>query len=193
MRIGAARPKLIIHEKGDSMDRSIPLLLIGLVFGAGLGFTYAAGNGITLDGHDHSDPAHHGAHGAAENAHEGHGAHDHGAHDDVLVIAAGDTAPTLETRITPDPASGWNLHIVTRNFTFSPERASRAHVPGEGHAHVYVNGVKLGRYYGPWVHLSDLPAGETEVKVTLNANDHRLLAVGDRVLEAVQLVTVPQE
>lgn len=170
------------------MDRSIPLLLIGLVFGAGLGFTYAAGNGTTLDGHDHSDPAHHGTHDAAVSAHEGHG-----AHDDVLVIETGDTAPTLETHITPDPASGWNLHIMTQNFAFSPERASLEHVPGEGHAHVYINGVKLGRVYSHWVHLDNLPEGEVEVKVTLNANDHRPLSVGDRALEAVQVVTVPQD
>ncbi|MDA7427109.1 hypothetical protein PGB28_01460 [Primorskyibacter aestuariivivens] len=164
------------------MDRSIPLFLIGLVFGGGLGFTYAAGNGITLDGHDHADPAHH---GALDGGHAGHG-----KHDEMLQIALGSDAPTLMTHITPDPASGWNLHIMTQNFAFSPERASLDHVPGEGHAHVYINGVKLGRVYSPWVHLDNLPEGEVEVKVSLNANDHRLLAVGDRALEAVQVITV---
>ena len=171
------------------MDRSIPLLLIGLVFGAGLGFTYAAGNGTTLDGHDHADPAHHGTHDNAQDGHGGHGGH--GTHDDMLEIAPGSDAPTLMTHITPDPSSGWNLQIVTQNFAFSPERASRDHVPGEGHAHVYINGVKLGRVYAPWVHLDNLPEGEVEVTVSLNANDHRLLAVGGKALEAVQVITVP--
>jgi hypothetical protein len=46
------------------MDRSIPMLLIGLVFGGGIGFTVAASNGITLDGHDHGDPGQHG-HGSS--------------------------------------------------------------------------------------------------------------------------------
>ena len=78
--------------------------------------------------------------------------------------------------------SGWNLHIETENFSFSPENASLAHIDGEGHAHVYINGVKLGRFYGPWVHLDDLPEGEVTVEVTLNANDHRFLAVGDVAL-----------
>ncbi len=36
------------------MDRSIAMLLIGLIFGGGLGFVVAAANGITLNGHDHS-------------------------------------------------------------------------------------------------------------------------------------------
>lgn len=35
------------------MDRSIAMLLIGLIFGFGLGFVVAAANGITLGGHDH--------------------------------------------------------------------------------------------------------------------------------------------
>ena len=43
------------------MDRSIAMLLIGLIFGFGLGFVVAAANGITLDGHDHAQD-----HGAGE-------------------------------------------------------------------------------------------------------------------------------
>ena len=88
-----------------------------------------------------------------------------------------------------DPASGWTLHVITENFTFSPQNASRDHVPGEGHAHVYINGVKLGRFYGPWVHLDNLPEGEVTVEVTLNANDHRPLAVsGVPLAEIVRIV-----
>ena len=161
------------------MDRSIPLLLIGLVFGGGIGFTLAAANGITLDGHDHSNPAHH--------AGMDHAAMDHGEghdHDEVLSLPTGAEAPTLAVEIAPDPATGWNLHILTENFAYAPMRASLDHVPGEGHAHVYANGVKLGRVYGPWVHLDALPEGSVEITVTLNANDHRVLAVDGAPLEA---------
>lgn len=151
------------------MDRTIPMLLIGLVFGGGLGFTLAAAGGVTLDGHDHSDPAQHSAmSGHADDA------HDHGA---PLDLPAGE-APGLAFDVTEDPVSGWNLHIRTRDFAFAPEHASGRHVAGEGHAHVYVNGTKLARVYGPWFHLPDLPKGPAEVTVTLNANDHRPLAVG---------------
>lgn len=151
------------------MDRSIPLLLIGLVFGGGIGFAVAASNGVTLDGHDHGDPAHHGTHAPSEGA--GHG------HETPLSLPAGDTAPTLTLDLSRDPMTGWNLHLDTANFTFAPEHASRDHVLGEGHAHVYVNGAKLGRFYGPWLHLDNLPPGEVTVEVTLNANDHRPLSV----------------
>lgn len=161
------------------MDRSIPMLLIGLVFGGVLGFTLAAANGITLDGHDHDDPAHHQGGTAA------HGAHDHAT---LLSLPDDADAPSLALDLERDPASGWNLHLVTRNFAFAPENASLAHVPGQGHAHVYVNGVKLGRFYGPWVHLDNLPLGEVKVEATLNANDQRPLAVADRPLAKTILI-----
>ncbi len=155
------------------MNTALPLLVIGLIFGGGIGFTIAAANGITLDGHDH------GAHGAMD-----HSAMDHSgmAHGDLLSLEASATSPTLSVMILEDPASGYNLHIMTENFTFSPGNASLDHIDGEGHAHVYINGVKLGRFYGPWVHLDNLPEGEVTVDVTLNAHDHKELAVGDTAL-----------
>ncbi len=155
------------------MNTAIPLLVIGLIFGGGIGFTIAAANGITLDGHDHE------AHDAMD-----HSTMDHGgmAHDEVFSLEVTATSPTLTVVVLEDPASGYNLHIMTENFTFSPENASLDHIEGEGHAHVYINGVKLGRFYGPWVHLDNLPEGEVTVEVTLNANDHRELAVGEDAL-----------
>ncbi|WP_406645892.1 hypothetical protein QEZ52_18180 [Aliisedimentitalea scapharcae] len=163
------------------MDRSIPLLLIGLVFGGGIGFTIAAGNGITFDGHDHGDPGQHGGSTAQHaDATSGNGS-GHGSghnHDEMVSVADDGAAPTLTLAVHKDPAAGWNLNIQTENFRFAPENASTAHVEGEGHAHVYINGVKLGRYYADWLHLSALPKGQVEVKVTLNSNDHKMLAVG---------------
>ncbi|MDG1170919.1 MAG: hypothetical protein P8N14_17140 [Sulfitobacter sp.] len=160
------------------MSRSLSLFAIGLVFGGGIGFVIAAGNGVTFDGHDHGDPAHHGADA------------DHAMmHDTPLDVPAAD-APQLSIMVTPDPVAGHNLHVMTGNFTFSPERASLANVTGEGHAHVYINGEKQGRLYGPWMHLDDLPKGEVEVKVTLSTNDHRPLAVNGTPVFAAQMITV---
>ena len=79
------------------MDRRLSMLLIGLVFGGGIGFTIAAGNGVTFDGHDHAT-----GHGG--------GGHDH-SEITSIDLPAGDTAPTLAAQIFKDPASGWNLKI----------------------------------------------------------------------------------
>jgi hypothetical protein len=148
--------------------RELALLAIGLVFGGGLGFATAAGMGVTFDGHDHGDPAAHAAGG-------GDAAHD-AMHDQPMDLPATD-APEVSMDLAADPVTGWNLHVRTRNFTFAPQDAGAENVAGEGHAHVYVNGTKIARLYGEWMHIDSLPEGEVLVSVTLNANDHRPLAV----------------
>lgn len=172
------------------MPRSLALFGIGLVFGGGIGFLVAAGNGITLDGHDHSDPRAHGesAHGDTHDTMNVNGAH--ASHDAVISLPDAVDAPRLDVAIAPDPVSGWNLHLLVQNFRFAPEHASSPHIPGEGHAHVYVNGTKIARLYGPWLHIADLPAGDNEVIVTLTANNHSQLAVGDKPLRQAMTVSV---
>ena len=148
------------------MARALAFLLIGLVFGGGIGFVLAA------------RPA-----PQAEAPVMDHSAHAH-AHGEALVLPAGDTAPTLALEVIPDPVSGWNVHLITTNFRFAAARAGADHVPGEGHAHIYVNGEKIARVYGAWFHLDALPAGSVEIEVTLTSNDHRALMVGDTPLSA---------
>ena len=162
------------------MDRRMMLLVIGLVFGAGIGFLTAASYGVTLDGHDHATD-HGSGHGADHSAHGAHAA---------LDLPADAAAPTLSAMLHKDPKSGWNLQLSVTNFAFAPQSASRDHVAGEGHAHVYVNGNKLARLYGPWMHLPALPTGEVELRVTLNANDHSPLVVGDQPMTRVVSITV---
>ncbi len=160
------------------MRKPFALLLIGLFFGCGLGFILAAANGITLDGHDH---------GSDHHATTDHG-HNHGQ---MIVLPEGDNAPTMKIVLHPDAAAGWNLEVITTNFTFTPKNVNQAPIAGEGHAHVYVNGKKLARIYAPWMHIGSLPAGETTVTVSLNANDHSPLSVGDNPLSADVTIQVP--
>lgn len=160
------------------MARALSLFAIGLVFGGGIGFVTAAGMGVTFDGHDHSDPAHHSA------------GKDHAMMHDMPVDVPAADAPSLAITLTPDPMTGYNLHVMTDNFAFSPQNASLANVTGEGHAHVYINGEKHSRLYGAWMHLGDLPKGEVEVEVTLNTNDHRPMSVAGTPITATQMIEV---
>jgi hypothetical protein len=162
------------------VDRSLAMLAIGLAFGGGIGFVVAAVYGVTLDGHDHAG---HGGAAAAQGGDE----HEHG---EPIPVPLGPATPTLAATLTPDPLSGWNLHVETSHFRFTPENAGAPHVPGEGHAHVYVDGDKIARLYGSWMHIPALPPGAT-VEVKLNANDHRPLAVHGHLLAAT--VRAPAE
>ncbi|WP_120636230.1 hypothetical protein [Ruegeria sp. EL01] len=163
------------------MSRSLALFAIGLVFGGGAGFVLAAANGVTFDGHDHSDPAHHGGHKAESTAHD---------HSAVINLPAGPNAPSVKIAVVKDPMAGWNLHVLPQNFEFAPESASAADQLGEGHAHVYANGVKLARLYGNWMHLAGLPKGKVEIKVSLNGNSHSQLLVDGVPVSASEVIQV---
>lgn len=167
--------------------RTFMLFIIGATFGAAGGFVVAAANGVTFDGHDHAKA---GAHAGMDHNSMGRGDADHAmAHDTPLEVDTA-TAPTVGVMVTKDPVAGHNLHVVVERFAFAPESVSLAHVEGEGHAHVYVNGVKISRLYGAWMHLDALPTGDVEIEVSLNTNDHRPLMLNGTPIAAKTTIAV---
>ncbi|MCY3661526.1 MAG: hypothetical protein OXH28_01715 [bacterium] len=97
--------------------------------------------------------------------------------------------PAFEVQVLRDAVAGWNILIVT-DVRFAPENVSTGNVEGEGHAHVYVDGVKVSRIYGMWHYLYDLEPGEHEIKIELSNNDHTPITTGEHVLE--QIVTIQE-
>ena len=138
---------------------------------------------------------------AGHKTHGGHGHAKHGtgaakahAHDAVIDIAPGPLAPTLSLEVMPADSArggGWMVLVKTTNFTFARDKVDQPHVEGEGHAHIYVDGKKIGRVYDARHHLAELPMGETKVTVTLNANSHQPLSVGGEALTRTVTVQVP--
>ena len=164
-----------------SPGRSLGLVVIGAVLGGMTGFLYAAGAGITLDGHDHATG--HTQHGGQHSGQ--HGGHDH---DEMVEIGSNDAH--IQLVVHRDTVSGVNLEVVTHGFTYAPDKAGADHHPGEGHGHLYVDGEKIARLYGSWYHLGGLAEGPHDVTVTLNANDHRLLSSGGTPLRDSVTVTI---
>lgn len=97
---------------------------------------------------------------------------------------AGTPVPTLKLTVTPDSMEGFNVKVEPTNFTWAPDKAGSADAPGQGHGHIYVDGVMVGRVYGTWYHLDALTPGQHDVRVTLNANSHAEYAVNGAVVEA---------
>jgi len=91
-----------------------------------------------------------------------------------ISVAPGRLDPKIELVATKDTMSGYNLNIKTSAFYFTPQSAGLAPVQNTGHAHLYINGVKVSRVYGPWMYLADtlFKAGTNTVTVSLNANNH---------------------
>jgi hypothetical protein len=101
-----------------------------------------------------------------------HAAHGHD-HDKPVIITRADQAPAVQLTVTPDPVTGWNARLVTQNFGFTPELVNQEiTLPGQGHAHIYLDGEKIGRVYGEWFYLPQLTPGDHQIKVSLNGNSH---------------------
>lgn len=99
--------------------------------------------------------------------------------------------PSVKVIVRKDPKAGWNLRAQVENFHFAPERASTTHVPGEGHAHLFIDGRKITRLYGEWYHIPALAPGVRKITVTLNANSHEDLTIKGKPISDTQEVRVP--
>lgn len=102
-----------------------------------------------------------------------------------------DGAPAVSLEVTADAHGGWNLRLDTDRFAFTPEQINGPAAAGEGHAHVYVDDVKVSRAYAEWFYLpaAAVGPGEHTVLVTLNADDHTVWAVDGEPVTASATVT----
>lgn len=84
--------------------------------------------------------------------------------------------PSPKLRITaPDGISeaGFHLKLEVEDFSFVLAPDGTQHIQNEGHAHVYLNGLKLRRLYEKNFALGAIPPDKYELKIALNTNDHR--------------------
>ncbi len=98
---------------------------------------------------------------------------DHMAHP-MVEINLSSPIPKLSLDVVKDSKDGYNIHLITQNYSFTPESVGGKNKDNTGHAHLYVNGVKVARLYSSWFNLGNsfLKEGENLIEVTLNANDH---------------------
>lgn len=108
---------------------------------------------------------------------------------DICVVGDGEPAPRIALTVEPE-GDGWRVRIDAEAFTFSKEFVDLYHVPGIGHGHIYVGGMKLGRLYTPEAYIGALPKGQHEIRVTLNTNDHRAYVVDDIPVTATATIEV---
>jgi hypothetical protein len=166
----------------------VPLLLLGL--GGAIAAHPAQGHGPTEQSgsgqqqqHQHSQP--HQKQHQHQNQHQHH-------HHEALEWPRDRDRPTLGLFAQPDPqGKGVNVQILVSGFRFAPERlANPSDDPGEGHAHLYLNGEKIARLYGPWHHLSNLPPGRHVLSVRLSTNRHQELHYQGQAIAAETTLTI---
>ncbi len=84
------------------------------------------------------------------------------------------------------------VRVLTKGFRFAPAHLDGKPVPREGHAHLYVDGVKVTVLLGPWLYVGGLKPGKHTLRVTLNANNHADYARNGKVIEARTTVVAPK-
>lgn len=111
-------------------------------------------------------------------------------HSDSITVES-ETPVSVAITAEPDAHGGVNVRIATEGFRFAEELVDQPHAPGVGHAHIYVDGEKLGRVFDSEYHIPELSPGEREIRVSLNINDHSELVYDGANVESTVTVTVP--
>ena len=77
--------------------------------------------------------------------------------------------------------------MTLNNFKITPENAGKENINNEGHLHIYVNDIKVGRVYSNWYHVPGrfFNLQNNIVKVTLNANMHDDYVINGNPIEAI--------
>lgn len=86
------------------------------------------------------------------------------------------TSPSAKIQLTTERSPGSQsveIAVSVENFTFVRAPDDAPHIPHEGHAHIYLNGLKLGRLYETHFALGAVPKGTYDLTVSLNSNDHQ--------------------
>lgn len=102
------------------------------------------------------------------------------------------TAVSLDISARVEDDGGTHISIETEGWQWAPEEVNLSNRDGAGHAHVYADGVKVGRIYGPYHYLPSLEPGTREIMVNLNSNAHDELTWQGKPLEATTTITVPE-
>jgi hypothetical protein len=160
------------QTKPNKQNDLIIVLIISLILGFGGGYLLGANNSSDTNS-------------SVATMEEASMAHPH----DTKYEVQSDTAPKVELVVSEDAKSGYNVKIIAKDFVFTPENANEKNVIGQGHAHLYVDGVKVARVYGNYFHYPEDFEGSKEFRVTLNANDHSEYAINGDTIDSTVIVT----
>ncbi|NNC81264.1 MAG: hypothetical protein HKN94_14065 [Acidimicrobiales bacterium] len=141
------------------------------------------------DGHgDHDDTDHGDDHDNMD--HGDDGGHSHAGLRDV---DQSNPIPAVDIAVSESGSAGtYDVAVTLENFTIDEASVDGEAVPGTGHMHMLIDGVKLGRFFD-LDYPVELTPGEHVVEVELNGNDHTPWAVDGTRINATQRVNVPGE
>ena len=117
------------------------------------------------------------------------GQHGHSGSATETLVSETPVGVSITAEVDAQGAVDVGIDVV--GMRFAPESVDQAHTEGVGHAHIYVDGEKLGRVFESSYRIENLSPGDHQIRVSLNTNDHRELVYDGRVAEDTVTVTVP--
>ena len=75
-----------------------------------------------------------------------------------------------------------SLNFSVENLELVPVNPPSEHKSGEGHLHLYVNGVSIAMLHETTYTVTDLAKGSHSFRVTISTNDHREYSVDGEVI-----------
>lgn len=108
-----------------------------------------------------------------------------------LTLPVGIPQPSLALSVAQDASGKWNLYMDTKAFQFTEICMTESEAIPVGHAHVILNGVKIGSAYRPIMHIGVLPPGQHRISVVLRGQDHRALIGQNGLIDAAFVIDVP--
>ena len=101
-------------------------------------------------------------------------------HHQTKEIAASSQVPVLALSASIDAKSGINLKLLIKHYQLGApgDNAINIYTDGkhllQGHAHLFINGIKIGRLYGKDIHIPQhlLSTGDNTILVSLNSHQH---------------------
>jgi hypothetical protein len=99
-------------------------------------------------------------------------------------------APRVGIEVQPDEDGSWDVRLTLRGFRLSPPGARERAVPGQGVAHLYVDGRLVTRLRAPEYRLPAVPRGTHQVTARLYADDGTVWAVDGEPVESTADITV---
>lgn len=164
---------MVIFGEKKIFSRDTFLFLIFGFFTFGAGYIMALQLGESFSSHEHSS-----------------------GHNEVNDIQVNHNYSSLEItdniefdfELIQENSNNWNIFLNVKGIKFSPENVGKQHIDGQGHAHVFVDGVKHGRMYSNWYHLGFIDFG-SEITVTLNSNNHKAFIKGGELVEVTHQLT----
>lgn len=150
------------------MNKANLFLILGLAGGTMIGLSAAGTFSDQMESHNTQSQS------AEMDAHHNH---------DRMQEVSPSAVPLVLINLNAEGGCAYNMQLILDNFRLAPEAVNMAHKDGEGHLHLYADGVKLARVYSEWFHFA-APKGSKTIKVTLNSNDHATLVHDGNPIEA---------